>query len=315
MASRGELLERWREAGLIDGATVGRIQAYERAREQTGEGGPGVLEVLVYLGAAIVVAGVAVLIGSQWQDFKDWAQAAALAVPALLALGAGQALISLRRPELVRGGHSLWLVATGLAGGAAAVVANNAGAGDSSTALSFGVTGFVAGVALWALAPSPQQVLGVAGPLMLVGVGLGLRADDSGVAIAGGSFVVFGGALLALGELRRFFPKLIVQLCGTAQVAGGAYIASFEFVTMEVVAFAVAGALVAVAIWRRGLVLLAGGVGLFFLSLVASILRHVDNVSAAAALLIVVGVGLVAVVLLIARSRPWQQAHRASEAG
>jgi uncharacterized membrane protein len=312
MASLDEFLQRWRDAGLIDSPTADRIQAFERERHAQDDAGPDVLEVLVYLGAAIVTAGIAILASSAWGDLRDWSRVALLAIPAALALGAGAGLRSLGRPAFVRGGNVMWLVATVLAGAAAAVVADNAGAGESGVPLTFGVTSFTVGAALWSFAPSSPQVLGVTGSLVLISIGLGVRGDDARAAVTGLALAAFGTAMLSAGETRLFFPRETVRALGTLQTGIGAFVASFEHGAFEVLALAIAVGLVATAVSRRSLTILGGGVALFFFEVVSAIVRHVDNPNVAALALIVVGVALVACVFVIARSRPWQSAHQSS---
>lgn len=303
-------LTRWAAAGLIDAPTGERIRAYEASQPRAAADGPGVLEVIVYLGIAIAAAGVGVLVGTSWPDLRDWARIMVVAVPAAVALGLGQALRRLPQAELVRGGHATWLVATALCGVLAAVSAEVAGWDDEDVVLVTGAAAFGVAIFLWVAAASGPQVLGVAAPLILVAIGLAERADDSGAGIAGFAILGFGATMLALGEAGRFYPRPAVRLLGAAETAVGAYVASIEHGGFEVVAAVVAAALVAVALPRRSLVILSAGVALFFVVLVTAVLRHIDDPATAAAALIVVGIALVACVLLIARSHLWQNANR-----
>lgn len=93
--AREDDLRRWVEAALIDAAAAGRIVASrwtgsasrERARER-----PGLAEVLVYLAAGIMAAGVAVLTATNWEQLASPARIAVPSAVAVAVLVAGYAL-------------------------------------------------------------------------------------------------------------------------------------------------------------------------------------------------------------------------------
>lgn len=83
-------LHQWREAGLVDAATVERIAAFERTRQR-----PVAMYALVGLGAGTVGLGLISLVAANWEQIP-----AALKLAADLALGVGLAglvELSLRR--------------------------------------------------------------------------------------------------------------------------------------------------------------------------------------------------------------------------
>src|SRR6185295_9325717 len=86
---------------------------------------PGVMEVLVYLGVAVIAVGVFILIAISWDDLDGWARVAITAGPGLFALLVGQVMRASRAAGLKRGGEVAWLAATALLTAAVAVFGAN----------------------------------------------------------------------------------------------------------------------------------------------------------------------------------------------
>ncbi|MCK9518292.1 MAG: DUF2157 domain-containing protein [Dehalococcoidia bacterium] len=308
MSAPEEHLRRWQAAGLLDEATAARLREFESARhERTADERPGILEAVVYLGVAIAAVGVAILVGSAWGDLQDWARIAVVGVPAVLALLAGQALRSIGRPDMVRGGHVAWLLAEALLSGTAAVAADSAGWSEDDVALAAAIVAATSATALWLLAPSHVQVFGVGAGLFLLSMMLGTIPDEYTPLVAGLVAAAFGAALLALTELNWFRPTWSAQPVAALLLAWGVFFGSFDDPWAEAVAFIAAAALVVLSIGRGVFVYMVLGLALGFGALVRAIAMHVDDPTAASLALIMVGALLVGSVILLARHKPWRE--------
>jgi uncharacterized membrane protein len=313
MASLEEQLDNWLAAGLIDARVAEGIRAFERRKPQRGQAGPGFLEAIVYLGAAVAAVGVVILVSASWEDLREWARVAVVGVPGLLALVAGTALRRYEQPGLVRGGQLVWLAGTALCAGSAAVIGANADWKPEDCALAAGIVGSTIALALWAIGPSHPQVVGMAAGLAVLSIGLGGRTDEFDARITGGTIAAFGVLGLAMSERGLLVPAIsgrTVSALGAALGAWFAGAASGGGWTESLIFIAGAG-LIALSVWRAVFLYMIVGVAGIFLGLVSTISLHVREPSAAAAALIAIGAVLIASVLLLARLRPWQRTSTA----
>lgn len=309
MSTPEEHFQRWLAARVVDQETVDRLRAFEASRhEAAAEERPGILEAVVYLGVAIAAVGVAILIGSAWDDLEEWARIAVVGVPAVLALLAGQALRSINRPDMVRGGQVAWLVAGALLTATAAVAADSAGWSEENVALTAGVVAGISATALWFLAPSTVQVFGVGAGLFFLSTTLGTIPDEYTPLVPGIAATAFGAACLAMAELGWFRPRFSAQPISALLLVWGAFFVGFDDPWAESLAFIAAAALVALSIWRGVFVYMVLGLALGFGALVRAIGMHVDDPTAASLALILVGALLVGSVILLARHKPWRGA-------
>lgn len=314
MSKPEDHLRDWAAAGLIDTESAARIAAFERDRSAATAGErPGIMEVLVYLGVAVIAVGVFILVTISWDDLDDWARVAVTGGPGLFALLVGQVMRRTGSPGLGRGGQMAWLLANALLAASAAVIGANSDWADENVVLGAAVTATLLAIGLWAVGPSHPQVVGLTGALLLMSIALGLRSNefnsgDLNPAVAGLSLAAFGGAGIVLAELGLLTPLLSARPASAAGFAFGTYLAGREAVGYEPLAFVAAGLLLALGIWRGTFVYLIAGVALVFLALITSIIEHVAEPSAQAAALILLGALLVAVVLGMARWQPWKRA-------
>jgi len=316
MARTDEHLKQWRQAGLLDEAAAARIEAFEEAAAlRVKSERPGVIEALIYLGLAVIGVGAAVLAGSNWEHLEGWARIIVLAVPGALGLAAGQVMRTSEQPGFRRGGHMAWVLAAALLTGAVAVSASEADWEGESVVLAAGLAATAIAIALWMLAPSYPQIVGMAGGLFLLSMAVAANSIDHEQLFGAGTITLFGGAGLALVELNLLTPKLAGQALTGLAFAGGAFFAGLDDTVpgwVQVVTFIAGGALIALSIRRSVLLYMAFGVGAVFLGLIATILRHVDDPTVAALLLMLIGVLLIAGVLLLARLRPWARKEAAA---
>lgn len=308
MASVEDHLQQWSEAGLVDTATSERIREFERTGTATAAGErPSVLEILVYLGVAVIAVGVVILVSISWDDLDEWARVAVTAGPGLFALLMGQLMRSSKEPGLQRGGQMAWLAGSALLAGSAAVVGVNSDWAEENVALCAALAALAITLPLWAVAPSHPQIIALAAALFLLSTALGSRSDDFSFAAAGLSLMAFGVAGILLAERGVLVPLVSARVLAAVAVGFGAFWASREAAGYEPLAFIAAAGLLALGVWRWAFIYVIAGVALVFLALVSTITRHIHEPSAAAAALILLGALLVAVVLGLARWQPWKR--------
>lgn len=307
MSSLDDDLQRWREAGILDAATAARIAAFER-KQAPDSSRPSVIEALVYLGAAILAVGVIILTGINWEELTAPARVAVAGVPAVLALLAGFALRSTGREELRRGAAVAWLLTVALAAATVAILASEGDWDENNAALAASGIAFAVALVLWAIAPSQAQVLGIVVTLGAIAAALGSRADQDNAAYVGLFMAILAAAAIVLTEVGLFRPRDSARLFAGALLAVGGLAAGMidPAAWGEPLLFAAATVLGVLGIARASFAYLLMGIGVAFLGLISAIVRHVEDPTLAALALILAGAVLVAVVLLVARFRPWR---------
>jgi MFS family permease len=222
MASLGQMLQRWQEAGLLDFEAVSRILAFEKSREPERREGPGVVEALVYLGLAVVGVGVFVLAAVNWGDLPSWARVAVAGAPGVLSLPLGQALRTMAEPGLRRGGAMSWLVGGALITAAAIVAAHESDWRAENAVLAGGVVAGALGVLLWSFSKTIPQVVGLAAAAGLLSAGFGARFDDDNIPLAiGFSLLLLNGAGVVLVVTKLLVPRLPAHTLATIGLAVG----------------------------------------------------------------------------------------------
>lgn len=311
MASGEEHLRRWQEAGLLDAATVDRIRSYEATRQAPDER-PTAVEALIYLGVAVAAVGVVVLVIANWEGLPAWAHLAAPALPAVLALAAGQALRSSPAAEMRRGGQVAWVAATALAGLTATAVGLEADWPEGDVAVSSWLVAAAVATALWVAERAHPQVVALGVAFFGLGISLGSLPgeDEFSVPVAGLSAAGFGAAALALAEAGLLKPRITARIVAAAAVVFGALFLQTEEterVWAELLMLAAGGALVGAGIARSTFVYVAAGVGAVFVGLIVLVLRRLEDPTMAALALTLLGVLLAGTVTALSRSRPWQR--------
>jgi hypothetical protein len=298
-------LERWTEAGLIDGQTAAAIRAFEaqRKRGTPGVERPSLVEAILYLGLLVVAAGVFALFAQNWAELQSPARVAAVGIPAALALVLGFGLRTTRDAAFVRGGHIAWLVSLSLLYASVLVVFNEYQSSDDERAalLAGGLAGLGLSVLLWAISNSAPQVIGVAASFVAFSEALGAWPDDYSAAIAGTTILICGAIGIALAEERIFRPGAVAMPLFGLLAAAGAYHAGLDgkLLWAELMAFVVAGGLAALSLWRGGFGYMLAAVALAFVTLVTFIFEYFENEIGAPVALMISGAALVAGVLLL----------------
>jgi hypothetical protein len=330
MSATDQHLDEWRAAGLIDDQTQNSIRAYEREKRATrprteiGESfeRPSAIEALLYLGIVIVAAGAFTLGVQNWDDLQQWARVAALGVPGILAVLVGFALKNMRDSQFIRAGHVAWFAAVPLITGAVAVflgeyVYSGTDNEEGKTVLLL-VASFatiLAGV-LWTFAPSNPQILALAGAIWFLSTAIASWGDDFNNQFAGVLLVIIAAAAIALAEKGWLTPGFAARLLFSILGAFGAYFTGIgnADVWPEVLAFATAGALIAVSVWRSQFIFMAVGVVLAFVTLITFVFERFSDELGAPVALILSGGLVIAGVLLLTQLRGILRSRRPASA-
>ena len=306
-----DTLEEWRAAGLIRADEVEPILRYERAKSAPQSRIPMAAEAVGYVGSALVITAIALLIGRQWDDIAVGFRIAVLAVPAIAAAAIGWWVGSKPDPAFERMGSVLWVLsAVALAGSMTVVFVDAMYDGDPP---EHGGLLFVGGfVAVWAgieyaLRRLPLQQLALFGALLVTVLGVvnaleSARERDFSTIAWGLAVWAFGVAWTALGATGRLEPSEVARLVGPATVLFGSQLIRVDAEVFGLwMGLATAALLVAAGVWRTDLlVLLAGAVGLFQWSPQLAIFYLADAIGTEVTLLLV-GVLLLAVAYTFTR--------------
>lgn len=305
-----ESLSRWTEAGILDAASAARIRDFEAGRVRPSEkepSRPGAMEALLYLGLVVLGVGAFSLLAENWSELESWARVLALAVPFVLVLVAGSAMLRSSDPQLERGSQAAWLLAVALFAGLLAVTFNEYGLGFSEDdergwLLLVAVSTLLFACGLWVLNPSHAQVMAVAGACFFLGQAVGDWPDDYSQQYAGVTLLVAGAVGLALGELGWLTPQASARLFFGLLLMVGPFEAGVSDgpIFFEVLAGCAAAAVIALGVMRGDFLPVLLGVAGAFVVLVSFIFEHFqDRLGAPLALMLSGGI-LVAGVMLLA---------------
>jgi hypothetical protein len=302
----GRRVVRWVDAGVIGREQGDAILAFEGASGESAGGRRAVVvEVLGYLGGALaLVAGLA-LGAESWTELGRWGRAAVLAVVTGVLLAAGWRLRGSAGRVLPRLASVLWLAAVAAFAGLLAVLLGDGAIDEPSRWVAAGSLALAGG--LWALERRvlQQVALFVAAAATLVAAG-----GDAGWSwgtVQGYGFLALGVGWLELGRRGLLVPRrtsealgALALVCGP-EVLYGAGVGPGDWGLWLGLAVAV-GLVVAGSALRRTVPLGIGAAAMVvFLGQVAS--EYWRDLGAPLAILLV-GLGLVAAAVLLARLRP-----------
>jgi hypothetical protein len=306
MGNADRYLTRWVAEGVLDRETAERLLEFERRGPAPG-GRPAITEAFVYLGLALIGAGVIAYLGLWGIFWETWAQISVPGFGAAFALGAGALLAMRRSPALRRGASVALLVSLALTLTTVGVVCAELGLDPARITIAAGAAGVIAAAALWLVRPTHASIVGIAAPLLVLSAGFSYEDGGEhalstfGLALAG-----FGVTGVALTELGWLTPRATARVfAGLALGFGGFTGVSGAMVWTEAVPFIAGGALVVLSLRRGVFAYMALGVGTLFLGLTSAIVRHAGIFDTGALLLVVTGVVLIGGVLLLERLRPW----------
>ena len=310
MADVDELVDRWRDAGIIDDDTAERIRAYEETNDtRGGESRPGIFEALIYIGLAVIGVGAFVLVALVWDDMATWARVAITLVPGLGALGLGYLLQTTPEPGMKRGGSLAWVLATGLLTGAVAVMADASALDGEDVAVVSSLFLVALGIVLWVFLPWHPQLVALGSGFGFLALAIQVQSDHGGPAVFAGVLVLLAATWIMLTEITLLKPRNTARVLGGFALAGGSYLLGLDqdvSVFWESAAFIAGVALVALSIVRASFAYMVFGIGVLFLGFVTFTMMRVPDPIVGALVLMLSGVLLVAAVLVLARWKPWQ---------
>jgi hypothetical protein len=300
---------RWVEAGVIRPEQADAILALEgEGRETGGRRRAVVAEVLGYLGGVLAVVAGFVLGAESWGRLGQWGRAGVLATVTGLLLAAGWRLRGSEGRALPRLASVLWLFAVAGFAGLLAVLLEG-GSDDALADPSLGVAGgaLVLAAGLYLLERRVLQQVALFVAVVATMVAGGQRLGWSWETVEGYGFLVLGAGWLELGRRGLVGPRRTSEVLGSLALLTGPEVLDVEAVGPGdwglwlglglSVALIVAGSALA-----RNVLLGIGAAGMvLFLGQVAG--EYWSDLGAPLAILLV-GLGLVAAAVLVARLRP-----------
>lgn len=305
----GRRVDRWVEAGVIGREQGDAILALEGTHGEPAGGRRAVaVEVLGYLGGGLALVAGFVLGAESWTQLGHWGRVAVLAVVTTVLLAAGWRLREDRGRVLPRLASVLWLGAVAAFAGWLAVLLGGRGddaLDDPSLWVAAGTLVLAGGLYLLERRVLQQMALFAAVVATMVAAG-----DELGwpwERVEGYGFLVLGLAWLELGRRGLVGPRRTSEALGSLALLSGPEVLDAggtgpgDWGLWLGLGLAV-GLIVAGSALRRNVPLGIGAVGMVvFLGQLAG--QHWRDLGAPLAILLV-GLGLVAAAVVLARLRP-----------
>jgi len=321
----GRRVERWVAAGVIEPEHGAAILALEGASAEATGAGAGLggrravlVEVLGYLGGGLALVAGFVLGAESWAELGYWGRAGALGAVTAVLLGAGWRLRTGEGRVLPRLASVLWLGAVAAFAGLLAVLLggrSDDAVDDPALAVAGGTLVLAGG--LYLVERRVLQQLALFGAAVATVLSAASTLDVSWAGFEGAAVAVLGAAWLELGRRGLVAPRRTSEALGALAVVSGCE--ALAAVGRWSDAFGVGGGglwlalavalalLVAGSAWRRHVLLGIGATALVvFLFQAAG--RYWQDLGAPLAILLV-GLGLVAVAVVLARLRPARGPH------
>jgi hypothetical protein len=310
----GRRVERWVAAGVIGREQGEAILALEEASAEAGRGRRAVaVEVLGYLGGGLALVAGFVLGAESWAHLGYWGRAGVLGTVTVALLAAGGRLRGERGRSLPRLASVLWLGAVAAFAGLLAVLLggrSDDALDDPTVAVAGGALVLAGGLYLVERRVLQQVALFGAAAATLLAAGGNLEVSSAG--LAGVELAVLGAAWLELGRRGLVVPRRTSEALGALAIVtgcealaalgeGSAWFGVGGWWLWLGLAVAVV-LLVAGSAWHRN-VLLGIGAAAMVVFLFQAAGRYWQDLGAPLAILLV-GLGLVAVAVVLARLRP-----------
>lgn len=302
-----ELLERWQHEGLLDATEVTRIEAAEAARRTTPRPtahrtASFIGEALGYVGGALILAALGVLIGRSWADLVFGTQLALTGGGAVVLLVAGFFVSDRMGAPGRRLRAVLWAVSTGLAFGTWMLISGKEGFDWDARAMVFfsAALGTAQAALLWWQSRHVVMHLVTFATLAALVGSLSAYVTGEHAAVTGLSVALFGAVWVLLAAVDVVRPPLPAFIAGSI-VAVMAAQATTDRTWGAVFVLVMAAAVIAFAVWRRSLPVLAVGTYGVLTGVPAAADRLFPGSLGVALGLLVAGVVLVASALWITR--------------
>jgi hypothetical protein len=313
----GWRVERWVAAGVIGPEQGEAILALEGTSAEAG-GGPGgrravVVEVLGYLGGGLALVAGFVLGAESWAELGYWGRAGVLGAVTAVLLGAGWRLRTGEGRVLPRLASVLWLGAVAAFAGLLAVLLggrSDDAVDDPALAVAGGALVLAGG--LYLVERRVLQQVALFGAAVATMLPAASALDLSWAGLEGAAVAVLGAGWLELGRRGLVVPRRTSEALGALALVSGCE--ALATVGRGSDGFGVGGwglwlglavtvvLLVAGSAWRRN-VLLGIGAAAMVVFLFQAAGRYWQDLGAPLAILLV-GLGLVAVAVVLARLRP-----------
>ena len=321
-----DLVELWQREGLVSDEQRDQLCADTRAKWHITAAQPHhrpapshlaslAVEALGYLGGVVVVVAIGLIVGRFWSDIPAAARLALALLCTAELLGAGRAVPAVPGTAGDRLRSVLWVAACITFGGAAAMVAYDfLDLRNDPVVLIAIISGGVLALVLWRLQPRALQHTAVFAALV-IGIGVavsmipGPESEFYNPDAPPITEFMPGMAIWAVGLVWLMFswaqqirpPVLGMVLGAVVMILGAATFASVAWGVYFALATVVAVIVLAV-LMRNFFLLIVGAVGALQ-TLPAAIITLFPGVMAAAAVLLLVGIGLVLAAVLVARGR------------
>jgi hypothetical protein len=305
-----EHLVRWERASLLTHDETERIRAFELAEaDEAPAHVPLFAELLGYVGVALVLAAIVVLVGRFFDDLSWVARTALAGGAAAVFLLAGIPLRHRAEPALARLGAVLWTVS--VAGVGLTVAFASIGDAEEPPPWMLLVTGLATtayAALLLGLATSALLQAAVFVGTVLTLAGLGIELDDVGVRAAdeptlwASTGLVLGAAWAAGGRAGILRPTATAYALGAlAAVYAPTFLMNEDVGAGVLVGVAVSAAVLIAAVWLRSVpALVLGAIGLFGYTTGCAV-HFLRDSAGLPIVLLVSGLALVGVALLAVR--------------
>jgi hypothetical protein len=229
-------LAEWTAAGLLSADQATAIRKHETAKPAPGplpqrpRRGTSLAEALGYLGGALALAGVVLLVARYWSDVGLAGQLTISGAASVLLLLGGAAIGDATAPSLVRLRAVAWLASAGTTAVFAVVAVRDGfdvSAAETLTLVGAGAVAVDSGL-LWRGLHRPlQQLACLAAVIVALGAAVAEVTDPPGW--SGVTVLVAGFATVALG-LRRLVPSEVpTEALGAVAVVVGGQLAAGEW--------------------------------------------------------------------------------------
>ena len=314
MEDLGRRVERWVAAGAIRPEQGEAILALEAAPTEAGGGRRAVVvEVLGYLGGGLALVAGFVLGAESWAELGYWGRAGVLGAVTAVLLAAGWRLRTGEGRVLPRLASVLWLGAVAAFAGLLAVLfggRSDDAVDDPTLAVAGGALALAGG--LYLVERRVLQQVALFGAALATMLTAASDLEVSWAGFEGAAVAVLGAGWLELGRRGLVVPRRTSEALGALAMVSGCE--ALATVGRGSEGFGVGGwglwlglamavaLLVAGSAWRRNVLLGIGAVArVVFLFQAAG--RYWQDLGAPLAILLV-GLGLVAVAVVLARLRP-----------
>lgn len=324
IATVADLLRLWQTEGLLTSEQQQQLSSDPHAewalhaKAAQRRGAPGHLaslavEALGYLGGVVVVVAIGLIVGRFWSDIPAAVRMALALLCTAGLLGAGRLVPAVPNTAGDRLRSVLWLAACVTFGGAAAMVAYDVlDWREDAVLLTAVISGGLLGLAVWWWQPRALQHAAVFAALVIsTGVAVSMIPGPAGDLynpevppitefLPGAAIWTVGLVWLMFSWARRIRPPMLGMVLGAVvMVFGSATMASVPAGVYFALATVVA--VIALAVLMRNFYLLIVGALGALQTLPPAIMILFPGVIAAAGVLLLVGIGLVAAAILVAR--------------